>query len=231
MTIGTKLKESLQEHKMTQKELAEKLFTTPQAVSKWIKNESEPSKENIKRIYEVLGLNLMHEMASKNKIQYKPIDFVFDRIETIDSIEKAKKEAERILDVCLIKEHYSYPVFVQIEHLLTATIGLTYHHFINDKKTMEDFDEGVEMYFLNEFFEDCFSFKNEYHNELEYKFYLMGIDYFESWGEYKIKNHEYCGFVLEIWENFLKAYNFDNETSITIEFKTALSELLGKWGF
>ena len=52
------IKKALEEKKMTQKELAEKLYVTPQAVSKWLTGESRPSQDNVERIYEILGIDL-----------------------------------------------------------------------------------------------------------------------------------------------------------------------------
>ena len=46
MRYGKLIKKALEEKKMTQKELAETLYVTPQAVSKWLNGESRPSQDN-----------------------------------------------------------------------------------------------------------------------------------------------------------------------------------------
>lgn len=40
---------------MSQKELAEKIYVTPQAVSKWIKGESQPTFDNTKLMVKIFG--------------------------------------------------------------------------------------------------------------------------------------------------------------------------------
>lgn len=231
MAIGEIIKETLKKQGMTQKELAEKLYVKPQAVSKWINNESEPSKDNIRNIFEILGINLMQEFVKGKRANVDSTNFDFNEIKYLDTIDKARKESKRILDAALIKQNYSHPVYTLMDWLVTSTIGLAFHNFVKNKSECEEFEKGIVISYLNDFFAECTRYSNQYPNELAYQFYIMGMDLFESFGEYKLPNHDYCMDAIELWNNFEKSFDFSYHTSISIEFKTALSELLGIWGY
>ena len=49
------LKKALKERELSQKEFAELIHVTPQAVSKWLNGESRPSQDNVILIFETLG--------------------------------------------------------------------------------------------------------------------------------------------------------------------------------
>ncbi len=231
MATGELIKEALTKRGMTQKELADKLFVKPQAVSKWIKNESEPSKANIRNIYEILGIDLTTELVKVVQKSANNDDFVFAEIKNIDSIDKASKESKRILDNALIKQNYSHSIYTLLDWLVAATLGLVYHDFINKTKKCDEYDDGVVIAYLSDFFAECFKFRGQYPNELAYEFYCMGMDLFESFGEYKLPNHDFGHDAFGLWNNFNKSFDYLYITSTAIEFKTALTELLSKWGY
>ena len=64
------IKHVLEKAGMSQKEFAEKLYVTPQAVSKWVRGESRPSVDNVERIFEITGINIM-EMTSTTRCSRK----------------------------------------------------------------------------------------------------------------------------------------------------------------
>lgn len=57
-TYGDKIKQLRKEHYLTQAELGEKLFVTPQAVSKWEKGLSEPDLNSIKKMCELFNVSM-----------------------------------------------------------------------------------------------------------------------------------------------------------------------------
>ena len=83
------IKKALEEKKMTQKELAKKLYVTPQAVSKWLNGESRPSQDNMERIYEILGIDLTKEVVARCHLNKESMKH--SEIKDLDSFEKAKK--------------------------------------------------------------------------------------------------------------------------------------------
>lgn len=68
MQFGEKLKELRSTNGMTQKDLAEKINISPQAVSRWEKNEVEPSLETLRRLAEIFDVS-MDDLFGKEKKQ------------------------------------------------------------------------------------------------------------------------------------------------------------------
>ena len=63
ITFGAFLKEKRQEKNLTQKELAEKLFVSDSAVSKWEKNVARPDITLLPKLSEILGVS-EHELIT-----------------------------------------------------------------------------------------------------------------------------------------------------------------------
>lgn len=57
MTIGEKIKELRSENNWTQKDLAEKLFITPQALSRWENGTAEPPISSINKLAQIFGVS------------------------------------------------------------------------------------------------------------------------------------------------------------------------------
>lgn len=112
---------------MDQKELAEKLFVSPQAVSKWVRGESRPSVDNVERIYEITGFNIIG-MAAATRCRKKTMRN--KDLKEFDTYEKAKKEAEAILQTVGIKANYSHAVYKLCSWLLPAVICLSHHQML-----------------------------------------------------------------------------------------------------
>lgn len=55
--ISQRIKELRAEKKVSQKELASQLFISPQAISKWERNEATPNPEAITKMAEILGVS------------------------------------------------------------------------------------------------------------------------------------------------------------------------------
>ena len=58
MTTSEVLKKIREEHSLTQDEMAEKLFVTRQAISRWENGETVPNTESLKLISKVFGVSV-----------------------------------------------------------------------------------------------------------------------------------------------------------------------------
>lgn len=228
--LKEKLKQELKRLNMSQKELAQKLNVTPQAVSKWMCGKGLPSIDLAKDIYRILGINIIGEMikTDRRKENMKQVDLC-----ELNNYEAAKQEAKAILSDNNIDNNYSHSVYILCERLVTAVIGLTYHQMIHNKGNDNDVDyynifNNIEDYFdknvNNHLSEEHFT--DEYNNYLDYNFFLMGADLFESFDEYKISNHDYCATSLNEWYMFKKSISESPSSNIYNELLVALSEII-----
>lgn len=218
------IKKALEEKHMSQKELAEKLYVTPQAVSKWVNGESQPTFDNIQRMIEIFDGEFANKIIKKGIKEKHIMDDQTTEIKNLCSIEKALDEAKRILNRSRADD-YSHAVYVLLSWLVPAAIGLTYHQFINNKdKDAEFFYEDI-FYHLNNYFEECVQHPRQYRNELSYEFFLMGGDLFESFEPNKLVNHDYAHDAMDLWYRFEKAINNSGSTIID-EFKIALTDII-----
>ena len=219
------IKNALEEKRMTQKELAEVLIVTPQAVSKWVKGESKPTFDNIQRMIEIFGSEFANKVIKKGIKEKRSMDNQRIEIKELNTIEKAIEESKNILNRSNIA-CYSHAVYVLLSWLLPASIGLTYHQYINNRNKENEFFYEDIFFHLNDFFEECIQYPREYKNELSYDFFLMGGDLFESWGEYRLINHDYANDAMGLWYRFEKAIDGQKSSDLLNEFKVALAEII-----
>lgn len=207
---------------MTQKEFAEILYVTPQAVSKWVRGESRPSRDNVERIFEITGINIM---AMDITTRYSRKAMNQKELKEIDNYVKAKREADSILEFAGIRANYSRAVYKLCTWLLPAVICLTYHQMLNQE------DEEIE---YNQIFTNLLDYLDDqcmkkvdglFENQLEYSFYLMGMDLFESFDEYTIPDDEYCREAMGDWYRFEKALVKDGSSSVYNELLVAITEI------
>ena len=210
------IKRVLEKTGMTQKEFAEKLHVTPQAVSKWVRGESRPSVDNVERIFGITGINIM-KMDNTTRCSRKTMNQ--KELKDIDNYVKAKREADSILQFAEIRANYSHSVYK------LAVICLTYHQMLNRK------DEGIEYdwIFTNllDYLDDQCMKKVDglYENQLEYSFYLMGMDLFESFDVNTIPDDEYCREAMADWYRFEKALVKDKRSPVYNELLVAITEI------
>lgn len=218
---------------MTQKELAEKIFVTPQAVSKWVRGESRPSLDNAQRIYEITGVNIMKQT---NDLRCSTKEMNKKALSEIDDYNKAKIEAEEILNRASIKKNYSHSVYKLCSMLLPVVICLTHHQWLDWKANKKNDKIFAEIEYssifenLLDFFDDIRNKSIEvvpglYENQLEYSIFRMGGDLFESFDEYTIPDHTYCQMAMCEWYNFQRALIKDSSSSLYNEFRVALVEI------
>ena len=211
---------------MTQKELADKLHVTPQAVSKWCRGESRPSLDNAIGIYELTGIDviMMTNTARCSKENMKMKDLA-----AIDDYSKAQAEAEAILQAANIRVNYTYPVYKLCSLLLPAVIGLTHHQMLNkqDKQDEQDIDYSWIFTNLSDYLNEECPYKQPglYENYLEYAFFRMGGDLFESFEPYLMPDHEYCRMAMYDWYRFGRAFIKSASSPIYNELLVAITEL------
>ena len=214
------IKKALEEANMSQKELAEKIFVTPQAVSKWINGEAEPKRDNIVAIGNVLGREVAEKLFRKGLKDRENMKKEPTELKDLDNIEKAYAETKSILDGSGVQS-YSHAVYKLLTWLVTSVIGLTYHRYLHNK----DKEEGT-------IYDDIFFYLNDLIEEggktIEEHFYLMGGDLFESWGEYKLKNHDYAREAEDLWYKFKKALDRHEDSNLNNEFKVALIDIINE---
>ena len=67
------LKKALKERELSQKEFADLIHVTPQAVSKWLNGESRPSQDNVILIFETRGSTLRRRWFSRTPVAGKRV--------------------------------------------------------------------------------------------------------------------------------------------------------------
>ena len=219
------IKKALEDKGMSQKELAEKIYVTPQAVSKWIKGESQPTFDNIKLMVEIFGSEFGDKAIKKGMQNRKIMKKQHSELKDLDTIEKACSEAELLLKEAEAN-NYSHATYVLLKWFIPAVIGLTYHQFINNKDKEAEFYYEDIFFNLNNYFEECSEYKFQYPNQLEYDFFLMGGDLFESFEPYRLVNHDYARDAEDLWYRFKKAVDEQKDSEILNEFKVALTEII-----
>ena len=217
------IRKVLESSGMTQKELADKLFVTPQAVSKWIRGESRPSLDNAIGIFELTGIDVirMTNTARCSKENMKKKDLA-----AIDDYTKAQLESEAILQATNIRVNYTYPVYKLCSLLLPAVICLTHHQMLN-KQDGQDVDYSRIFTNLSDYLDEECPYKQPglYENYLEHAFYLMGDDVFESNEPHLMPDDEYCRMAMDDWYRFQRAFIKSDSSPIYNELLVAITEV------
>lgn len=221
------IKNALEKTGLTQKDLATKLHVSQQAVSQWNTGKALPSADNCLRIYELTGVDLLKEANQHNKAGTKKTEKNMSQRELseINTFEKSTALSDAILKEAEIERKYSYPVYYLLKKLLPAVIGLTYHQMIKHKD--DDIDFANVYCNLMDYYDELIDHKSPglYENRLEYSFYLMGMDLFESFEPYKIPNHDYCDAAMDSWYDFHTMLIKDTASPVYCELMVAITEV------
>ena len=121
--IGRRIRRELDRRGLSQKDLAEKLFVTPQAVSQWISGKYRPDEEYRKGIRDVLGINVNDivyntEDHGETKMNVTPLEQITD----LDTLHDA---VEEILNNCqyFIDQTYAHSITEMLRRMLYLVIG------------------------------------------------------------------------------------------------------------
>ena len=221
------LKDALERAGMSQKELAEAIHVTPQAVSKWVNGESRPTFDNVIEINKILGVDLAKEMVRATKKGKTAMKRQHCELNDLNSIEKAQNEARLILQDAGIPTNYPHHIYALLEWLITATIGMTFYQNLRNNDHEDDYDYDLLPEVLEDFFEKEYRFKN-YQSRLAYSFYLLGMDLFEANAEYEIDQEyvDYGNCAVSLWYNFERVFAPLWHSPLLDEFKVALLEVV-----
>ncbi len=103
MGVGQKIKEYRNKAGMTQKELAEQLHITYQAVSRWENNDAEPSIDALKELCKILNCSIEELFDMEKKEEEKKVE------EKVTVLEKVViQESQPVLGVC---EQCNNPIY------------------------------------------------------------------------------------------------------------------------
>jgi transcriptional regulator with XRE-family HTH domain len=92
--IGSKIAKARKEINMSQAQLAQSLFISPQAVGKWERGESVPDIITINRLAEILGVDLNYFSENFQSTDAKPA--FQNRVDTTGDVEPADQRATTV---------------------------------------------------------------------------------------------------------------------------------------
>lgn len=108
MEIGDRIKELRISKNMTQKQLADKLFITPQALSKWEMNENEPSLDMIKKLCQEFDVSLSYLVSGEE--EKKPeevtnnIEETKNEVAIVPAIQAETSTEPKVIEKVIVKE-------------------------------------------------------------------------------------------------------------------------------
>lgn len=141
--LGDKIRELRTQNNITQKELSEKLFVTAQAVSRWEKNEVEPSIKTLTEIAKIFNVTvdqlLAEEDIQQNVEQEECEELLQPNVEQSDAEQEqqeVEKEEKYVLAVC---EQCNKPIFdssdiVRVQEINDKVVLCKACHAANEKK-------------------------------------------------------------------------------------------------
>jgi transcriptional regulator with XRE-family HTH domain len=103
MGVGPKIKEYRNKAGLTQKDLADKLHVTYQAVSRWENDDAEPSIDTLKEMCGIFNCSIEELFDMERKEEDKPIE---EKITVVEKI--VVQEPKPILGVC---EQCNHPIY------------------------------------------------------------------------------------------------------------------------
>ena len=218
--VAKEIKRGLDQNKKTQKELANLLGVTEQAVSKWVNSLSLPGEEYRHSIDLFLNTNISEILKDRSRMTIrKKIQINTEtNINDLNTIEKARDKCKEIMIKNEI-DKYSRAVYIMIEWLIVSTIGLTYHWHIHKKRKDDETIYDDVFFYLNEIV--------QYRGGEALKdFEIMQFDIWESFGDYKLTNHDYANDCMELWNKFKMVYDFNDESDLNREFRIAVLDIL-----
>ena len=220
------LKYKLEQKGLSQKEFAEMINVTPQAVSRWLNGDSRPSQDNLVMIYKVLGLDYTREMIENSAEEsLSPCQFHIDEIKTYDD---AIDESLRVLDVMQIEKNYSHAIYYVFTLILPIAVAVARYNVINHKASenasiRSEFHDALKSLFVTK---NSASLNEEVY--LKNKFIDNFFDILESEsepGETKTDD-DFIFYAMEEFFILDKAIDLDESSPLYCELRVALTELL-----
>lgn len=94
--ISQRIKELRAEKKVSQKELSNQLFVSPQAISKWERNEATPNPEAITKMAEIFDVSADYLLGRTDQKEQLPTDS--EELKAPDGYEKLTTANRMIVD-------------------------------------------------------------------------------------------------------------------------------------
>ena len=121
--LGKKIQRALRRSGLTQKDLAEKLPATPQAVSQWVNGKYRPDQMYWKTLHEILGINVYEILH--NTENYGAGEMNITPLEQITNLDTLRDAVEEILNNCqyFIDQTYAHSITEMLRRMLYLVIG------------------------------------------------------------------------------------------------------------
>ena len=217
------IKKEFERSGLSQKELADSIHVSPQTISKILNNLVHPTIEQVKAMGKVFRVNLVRKNMQEERKTKKPNRERHILLADLNTHNRGMAEAKLILEESRIENHYPYSVCKLLEWFITATIGLTYHLSLKQLRPgNKEVDYDDIFFYLNNYFETCSEYSDQYKNQIEYDFSVMCADYYESYTGNESAKYEYCRDSLWDWYRFKKSFN----TDLKKDFDVALAEII-----
>ena len=128
---------------------------------------------------------------------------------------------------CIARSAQTCHIYVLLERLVTATIGMFFYKNLMNKVHENDYDYDCLPEELEDFFEQEYRYKG-YQSRLAYTFYLFGMDLFEANAEYEMEQEyvDYGNCAMSFWYDVERAFSPLWCSPVLEEFKVALLEVI-----
>lgn len=138
MPIGNKIKEFRVKNSLTQKDLADKLNVTYQAVSRWENNESEPSFDTVRQMTQIFGCSA-DELLSVEK----PVEEPKEEVQEEKKPEIVIQPQKQLISLCSKcgRAIYEEDDLRHVEETISTRSGRTTHKEKVTKPYCKDCDE------------------------------------------------------------------------------------------
>lgn len=115
MDIGQRIKELRNANNMTQKQLADLLFVTPQALSKWEAGENEPSLDMVNKLAKTFKVSVSYLMCAEDE-EKEQVEVKENSEEKAEEKKEEKKEAAPQVIIVETKPEPQKPILAICQH-------------------------------------------------------------------------------------------------------------------
>lgn len=242
-SIGTRIRELRKKAQLTQKELADKLYVSVQAVSYWEKGRNLPDVSIWREIEQVLGKVFMpmDEIIINSEYKLKGLTLLTE----IDDYEKLIEAEHQIVNAVEIDAIFAKTIRTWIHSALALAIGYEVYYKRNLRRTESGYElswQGIGFVLSSMLSRDEYEFwaskkptgfpfthkRNNMAQVIEYMSFQIGGDLFEDFDEngYRQGFVQQVGSVGERAGDYLTTILPDDENSILmVIFRSCLAEM------
>lgn len=206
VNIGERIKELRLKNKMSQQELADKLFVSDKTVSSWESNRTEPDIYMLSDICKILNINFLSFINEGNN----------SNIELELKIRSNEHEQNRILNMIkdnsrFVNEEYQEAIYFKLSHrdmnkewLRIRRENSNYilnYKKLNSKNLLEEYEVSIDNLENLKIIFNCIDLKESVHVNKNRKIYMYKDKY-----EFSFDDVENLGYFIEIE---IKKYDYD----------------------